>query len=155
MKRFKKLTAGFLGVVMALGVCGFTAFAEDNYVAKIGNTGYEDFATAVEKANSGDIIVLLDNVTTNSFIDAKSEGYSITLDLNGHDFEYEGVYNDEGEYYYSIGALNGGNVTVTDNSVSGTRRGGTFTISNDLSLVSVNGSSLTLKNINIEGKGTV
>ena len=27
MKRFKKLTAGFLGVVMALGVCGFTALA--------------------------------------------------------------------------------------------------------------------------------
>ena len=154
MKGFKKLAAGFLGVVMALSVCSFTAFAAGN-VAKIGDKEYENFATAVEEANSGDIIVLLDDVTTNSFIDATSEGYSITLDLNGHDFEYEGVYNEEGKYYYSIGALNGGNVTVTDNSVSGTRRGGTFTISNDLSLVSVNGSSLTLKNINIDGKGTV
>ena len=28
MKRFKKLTAGLIGVVMALGVCGFTALAE-------------------------------------------------------------------------------------------------------------------------------
>ena len=28
MKRFKRLTAGLLGVVMALGVCSFTAFAE-------------------------------------------------------------------------------------------------------------------------------
>ena len=154
MKRFKKLTAGLLGVVMALGVCGFTALAAGN-VAKIGDKEYENFATALSEAKDGDEIVLLDDVTTNSFINATSEGYSITLDLNGHDFEYEGVYNDAGNYYYSIGALDGGNVTVTDTSVSGTRRGGTFTISNDLSLVSVNGSSLTLKNINIDGNGTV
>ena len=29
MKGFKKLTAGLMGVVMALGVCGFTALAAD------------------------------------------------------------------------------------------------------------------------------
>ena len=37
MKRFKKLTAGLMGVVMALGVCGFTALAEDGALETVSN----------------------------------------------------------------------------------------------------------------------
>ena len=40
MKKFKKLTAGLLGAVMALSVCSFTAFAADGMVAKIGDKEY-------------------------------------------------------------------------------------------------------------------
>ena len=35
MKRFKKLTAGLMGVVMALGVCSFTAFAGEGKEVEI------------------------------------------------------------------------------------------------------------------------
>ncbi len=38
MKRFKKLTAGLMGVVMALGVCSFTAFAGEDDKYDVGAT---------------------------------------------------------------------------------------------------------------------
>ena len=52
MKGFKKLTAGLMGIVMALGVCGFTALAEDGNVAKakIGDTEYASLAAAIVEA---------------------------------------------------------------------------------------------------------
>ncbi|HIW25773.1 MAG TPA: S-layer homology domain-containing protein [Firmicutes bacterium] len=45
MKGFKKLTAGFLGVVMALGVCGFTALAEGD--TSTGIDSMEELTTAL------------------------------------------------------------------------------------------------------------
>ena len=42
MKKFKKLTAGLLGAVMALSVCSFTAFAAGGDVAKIGRDTYDN-----------------------------------------------------------------------------------------------------------------
>ena len=47
MKRYKKLAAGFLGVVLALGVCGFSALAEDG---KVYVDSDEGFAKAIEDA---------------------------------------------------------------------------------------------------------
>lgn len=67
MKKFKKLTAGLLGAVMALSVCSFTAFAEEKYVAQIGDDKYyKDFNLAVSEAESGDTIKLLDKVSTST-----------------------------------------------------------------------------------------
>ena len=122
MKGFKKLTAGLMGVVMALGVCGFTALAE-GYVAKIGDTEYKYFADALSNAVDGSEIVLLDNVETENLgaitkeIDGKNRlvlEKSLTFDLNGHVLEITGSTIMVGE---------GEKLSFVDNSVSGSRRG--------------------------------
>ncbi|MDR4022432.1 MAG: S-layer homology domain-containing protein [Eubacteriales bacterium] len=82
MKRFKKLTAGLLGVVMALGVCSFTAFAEDGVAEIKGkNVKYETLQAAINAATNGDTIVLLDDVTEDITI---AEGKNIVLDLGDY-----------------------------------------------------------------------
>ena len=78
MKGFKKLAAGFLGAVMALGVCGFTALAADGNVAKIGKTEYKTLALAIEAAETDDTIELIANTTENITIES---GKDITIDL--------------------------------------------------------------------------
>ena len=77
MKGFKKLTAGFLGVVMALGVCGFTALAAGN-VAKIGDKEYPTLQDAINNAGEGDTIELIDNTKENVTIASDDE---LTIDL--------------------------------------------------------------------------
>ena len=80
MKRVKKLTAGLLGVVMALGVCSFTAFAEDGDAEIKGKDGkYETLQAAITAAEDGDTIVLLDDVNEDITI---AEEKNIVLDLN-------------------------------------------------------------------------
>ena len=82
MKRFKKLTAGLMGVVMALGVCGFTALAAKTIPVK----SAEELANAVKE--NDDITIILDNdIDLN--IDLKKtleipNGKNITIDLNGY-----------------------------------------------------------------------
>ena len=76
MKRFKKLTAGLMGVVMALGVCGFTALAAE----PIHVSSAEELDEAVNKYD--DITIILDKG-----IDLKEtleipNGKNITLDLD-------------------------------------------------------------------------
>ena len=82
MKKFKRLTAGLLGAVMALSVCSFTALAADGDVAKIGETGYETLQQAVDAAGKDDRIVLLKNVKEDIVV---KEDDDIILDLNGKD----------------------------------------------------------------------
>ena len=83
MKRFKKLTAGLLGVVMALGVCSFTAFAEGKVVAKIGNDPYETLQGAVNAAGEDKTTIeLIEDTEEDITIPA---GKNIVLDLNGND----------------------------------------------------------------------
>lgn len=80
MKKFKKLTAGLLGAVMALSVCSFTAFAEDGDAEIKDKDGkYATLQAAINNADDGDTIVLLDNVIENITI---AEGKNIVLDLN-------------------------------------------------------------------------
>ena len=62
--------------------------AEPTGVAKIGNTGYETLAEAINAATTGDTIVLLRDVTENDAADSAktNEAYDLTgktLDLNG------------------------------------------------------------------------
>ena len=80
MKKFKKLTAGLLGVVMALSVCSFTAFAEGGKVAKIGDEEYESVTKALEKVTEGTktTIELIADTTENITIGEKQ---NIVLDL--------------------------------------------------------------------------
>ena len=64
MKRFKKLTAGLMGVVMALGVCSFTAFAgEDEKYAKgatIEISSDAELVNAIKNQADGQIWILKD-----------------------------------------------------------------------------------------------
>ena len=83
MKKFKKLTAGLLGAVMALSVCSFTAFAEGKVVAKIGNDPYETLQGAVNAAGEDKTTIeLIEDTEEDITIPA---GKNIVLDLNGND----------------------------------------------------------------------
>lgn len=98
MKGFKKLTAGLMGVVMALGVCGFTALADGGNKAKIDNTNteYKTLAAAIEAArgNKGCTIELLDDVTEDGFI--ADEGDEFTIDFNGFTYTINGTVGSTG-----------------------------------------------------------
>ena len=74
MKKFKKLTAGLLGAVMALSVCSFTAFAADAVKKE------DELRDAVK--NSG-VIELEDDIILTDVLIIEN-GTDITLDLNGH-----------------------------------------------------------------------
>ena len=64
MKKFRKLTAGFLGVVMALSVCSFTAFAgdDDKYAegAKIKISSDEELVEAIKNQKDEQTWILED-----------------------------------------------------------------------------------------------
>ena len=104
MKGFKKLTAGLMGVVMALGVCGFTALAEEP--KKVTKDNFQDI---VESAGDGDIIVLEGDITTSTLVKGNTlSEINLTIDLNGHDL----TYNAEN----TISITDGGSLKLTDSS---------------------------------------
>ena len=104
MKGFKKLTAGLMGVVMALGVCGFTALAEDK-----GVSNESELKSAIESAGNGDIIVLEENITTDTLVtDNTLSEINLTIDLNGHYLTYNAKN--------TISITNGGSLKLTDSS---------------------------------------
>ena len=78
MKGFKKLTAGLMGVVMALGVCGFTALA-----AEIEVSNESGLKSAIESAGNGDTITLTENIELEKALEIPN-GKNITLDLDGN-----------------------------------------------------------------------
>ena len=83
MKKFKRLTAGLLGAVMALSVCSFTAFAEDEKVAKIGDKEYESVTEALEKVTDGTKTTIKLIANTKEDIEIP-EGKNIVLDLGDY-----------------------------------------------------------------------
>ena len=76
MKGFKKLTAGLMGVVMALGVCGFTALAKEIEVSD----KTENLQDIISKAKDGDTIKLTSNIELESTLEIPS-GKNVTIDL--------------------------------------------------------------------------
>ena len=89
MKGFKKLTAGFLGVVMALGVCGFTALAEGD--TSTGIDSMEELTSALSGSEetleiTGDINVT-GMVSINRSVVINGNGYKLTFtgsDISGN-----------------------------------------------------------------------
>ena len=79
MKGFRKLTAGFLGVVMALGVCSFTALAEDDTTKEIDSM--DDLTAAVNAQADGQTWEITDNFNVTAMVDIHE---SITI--NGNDY---------------------------------------------------------------------
>ena len=80
MKKFKKLTAGLLGAVMALSVCSFTALA-DNKLPTVNNINTPDAGKVYNNvffANGNDIIVAPDN---------KGNGLIVTVGETDYTFD--------------------------------------------------------------------
>ena len=116
MKRFKKLTAGFLGVVMALGVCGFTALAEENKVPIDSN---EDLVDAIKDQKDGQTWVL-ENMTYNleSTIKLTTD---VTIEGNGAVLSYISEIDSASDAKERCGIHidSGANVEINDLTIDG------------------------------------
>ena len=123
MKKFKKLTAGLLGVVMAMSVCSFTALAADGVVAKIGNeefTSFEDAIAAAKRTeNKGCTIEILDEITANGFKTGESgDGNNkFTIDFNGHTYTIDGTVGSTGTQTNGMQLLKGSDITLKNGTI--------------------------------------
>ena len=117
MKGFKKLTAGLMGAVMALGVCGFTALAADGNVAKIGKTEYKTLALAIEaaKSNNGCTIELLDDVEEDGF--KAEDGNKFTIDFKGFTYTIDGTVGSTGTETNGMQLLKGSDITLKNGTI--------------------------------------
>lgn len=79
----KKLIALTLALLLAGLLLPTTALAEENNVAKIGDTKYASLKDALGAANDGDTITLLKDCELSNGYDSIRVLKSITLDLNG------------------------------------------------------------------------
>ncbi len=87
----KKVLTLVLALVMALGVTA-VAWATEGEAAQIGETKYASLQTALEKAKSGETVVLLDDITIegpNGTLYGLTDG--VTIDLNGHKIDGSNV----------------------------------------------------------------
>ena len=142
MKRFKKLTAGLMGVVMALGVCSFTAFAGDGDVAEINGKGYKTLGEAIEAARGKECTIeILDNIKESGFI-AKS-GDNFTIDFNGYTYTIDGTVGSTGTETNGMQLLKGSEITLKDGSVE----------SDTAKILIQNYCNLTLMDMNLDGTG--
>lgn len=79
----KKLIALTLALLLAVLLLPTAALAEENNVAKIGDTKYASLKDALGDANDGDTITLLKDCELSNGYDSIRVLKSITLDLNG------------------------------------------------------------------------
>ena len=144
MKGFKKLTAGFLGVVMALGVCGFTALAAGNVARIEGGDEYSTLQEAIEKAENGDTIVLIDDTTENVVIDGNKE---LTIDLNGKVLSggTDKIDGEVTEHKDKPAILNKGEVTIIDSDGGGEIKRDDVNVGSDSYYVIDNQGTMTIK----------
>ena len=112
MKKFKRLTAGLLGAVMALSVCSFTAFAADPITTEAA------LKNAIENAGDGDTIVLDGDITlTNSLVIAGDR--DITLDLGGYTLTGANGANILQFGYKNDEYKNTGSLTIENGKITG------------------------------------
>ena len=116
MKRFKKLTAGFLGVVMALSVCSFTALAADGEIHISDVTALKD---AITKQEDGQTWILED--TTYELESTIKITKDITIEGNGAVLKFtEEIYDktDKSERC-GFNIDNGAKVEINDLTIDG------------------------------------
>ena len=89
MKGFKKLTAGLMGVVMALGVCGFTALAKTTTIEVDDLSDLSALKSAFESGETEFNIVLKEDITLSETLKIPS-GKNVTIDLGGKTLEGPG-----------------------------------------------------------------
>ena len=119
-----KLLSILLCLAMALSLLPTAALADGggtqtNDVAQIGSTGYATLQAAVNAANDGDTVKLLDNVDLTETLIIKDK--IITLDLNGKTISNSTNIWNEGTYSWSlISVRDKGNLTIDDTVGGGT-----------------------------------
>ena len=160
MKKFKKLTAGLMGVVMALSVCSFTALA--GYKEITVKSG-ESVQTAIENIADGGVITVEEGIYNGPFkIDGKSvtivgEGDVVfTFDENSTFASVSAIEN-ETFPYVGILTINGAdnvtveNITIKGNVEDASTSGKDILVHNSrYAGVAVINSSATIENCNIE-----
>ncbi len=120
MKKFKKLTAGLLGVVMALSVCSFTALAGDGDVVNIETS--EQLIDTIKNQDKDQTLVLKENGSYEL-----KEKISITKNIeiigNGSTLEYVGdnISSDKGNGSF-FDVKSGAKVTVEDLTLDGNNK---------------------------------
>ncbi len=106
MKKFKRLTAGLLGVVMALGVCSFTALAATTEVSD-----ETSLQKAVNEADDGDTITLTKNIKLEKTLEIPN-GKNVTIDLG--DKTLTGPENPENAFAIQFGVAGDEKVCKND-----------------------------------------
>ena len=94
MKGFKKLTAGLMGVVMALGVCSFTALAEENNEVKISNEG--ELKDAITGEDNVKTLLITENFNVTAMVDINNINNinkNIVINGQGHTLTFDEDYN--------------------------------------------------------------
>ena len=141
MKRFKKLTAGLMGVVMALGVCSFTALAgEPIYI-----NSDEDLVAAIAGQADGQTWIIADGE------------YDVYNTEEGSNGLYNKTINGETDFVFPITANNltikGENgskseVTITSSYEAPANIGGNWHLQN---FITITGEGVTIKDVDIKG----
>ena len=115
MKKFKKLTAGLLGVVMAMSVCSFTALAGDGNEVEIFDKA--SLATAIAGQADGQTWILNKDVDVTEMIFINTD---VTIDGNNNTLNFTGnIYDAGGGKDSFIQIEDGADVTIRDLTIDG------------------------------------
>ena len=147
MISLKKLLAGVLSAAMVLGTMAIPAFADESTsgkAAKIGETEYATLTEAVDAAQNGDTVTLLNN----------SEGVGLTLSQKAP----KNIVIDFNNYTYTVSNAVGS--TTYETQAAHFEKGNTVTLKNgtlaagtdpNLKLLIQNYCDLTLENMTLDG----
>ena len=141
MKKFKKLTAGLLGVVMAMSVCSLTALADDEKTKYIATSA--ELVDAIKNQEDGQTWIL-----EGETYDLKDEVLTYTKDKEK--FEIDG---DNNGFVFPIVVDNltikGEKGTViTSSYVAPENTGGNWHLQN---FITISGSNVTIQDVDIKG----
>ena len=150
----KKLLSILLSILMITTSFTTRVFADNDYVAKVGDNKYATLQEAITAAQNGDTVVLLNDID-NSAVEKQCEAgvfeKDITIDLNGHfvkgNYSYGAIYT-YGDYVYGDTA----DLLITDNSIN--KNGYLENVSEEghATIFQYDDSKLTIKDIAIKGK---
>ena len=142
MKKYKKLTAAVLGVVMALSVTGFTVFAKDDTYAEnadIEINSSEDLIDAIKNQRDGQTWIL-----------AEGE-YDISDSIINEDFKI----NEETGFVFpitvdnlTIKAEKNADVLITSSYDPGKEQGGAW---HNQNFITISGENVTIEGVNLRG----
>ena len=139
MKKFKKLTAGLLGVVMAMSVCSFTALADDEKTKYIETSA--ELVDAIENQEDGQTWVLKGNTT----YDIGDEIYEFTKDNDKFTID-----NHSNGFVFPI-VVDG----LTIQGKKGTVITSTYEVNtgnwNLQNFITISGSNVTIQDVDIKG----
>lgn len=115
----RKILSVLLAVVMILSMVSIGAFAEESAVAAIGDDTYSSLQAAVNAAENGQTVKLLDNIQiSNGYYDGEAikveAGKNIILDLNGKVLSQ--YVKDPGMSGVAVAVRAGAVLTVVDSS---------------------------------------